>query len=1307
MKKIKKIAIIILMISLIIGISATISKGYFVGQTLTLNWSNDYTTNPNIYCAEKGQKMDRPIEYKIISEVTIEGDVSTDHLGNTVKHPDNARFATILQGDNGPSKDDGPVAHGVWNTLPDWMYNVGQYHAGLYLGFSNGIRGDYVSDLDIQASEYAQSLENMEMTDNTNKQNIKATSTEKDGKSYIRVGPFNWSFQGTMNEVQVLDQNGNAIDEVVFSSFEGTNEVWYTVDQLMSGKDFYISFPADQGVSKITKISAKSKVSVNSVKVWFLDSLSGSNFQNLIIREPFVGEKDLEAEFDYDISILGNLKVIKVNKDNHEVLLKGVGFNIKNNDMNKYVKQNSDGTISYVSKEEATEFITDEKGEILIENLIVGTYTAYETKNPNYGYEFIKDGVEQTVVVDKTTDFIIENKQIYVKLSGYVWEDKIFGKQSLRNDLFKDNDYDSEDILIPGITVRLKDKSGNVVKESKTDEKGAYLFVDVEIAQLENYYIEFEYDGITYTNVVPHIDKDNGSKSAENPKEREEFNKGFSTIVGNGDNTGHTLDENGNKKHDLSYEKDTEKHTSTFINNGQFPITANTNETQYIIREHFEYGQEEIKYINLGLYRREQPDLALIKDIDNVKLTINGYEHIYKYAQRFINQGEYGDGFNVGVKFANKYGEMKYTRPIYKADYEYVNEKDKSKELKAYITYKIAIRNESTNLTSQINSLVDYYDSKYSIVAIGTNMDEKTSNITGNINFETSNYNEEYSKAIINTNAKIDAQKTHEIYVQFELNREAIINIMNDGENLENVVEINSYSTFGEDGKAYAGIDVDSNPGNAKPGDKTTYEDDTDSSPSLQLEVTDARELAGTVFLDETNMPELQTNKERRGNGKYDQGEKGIANVDITLTENTGSEKIYTAKTDENGNFKISGFIPGDYTLTYTWGDETYTVQNYKGTIYDKSRDQNNKEWYKQNVDTRLTDALDNYNKAQEEPKGSRLQIDEEMKTLEKGQKNYTRTKMDSTTPTMGIGVEYDTTTSASSGNKYVYKVNNIDFGIVERARQQINLVKRVKTMKVTLANGQVITELEIDEEGNVTGLKDGVIYMGPSNNREPKNGFIKLEMDNELIEGSKLEVTYEIKAENNSELDYATEDYYQYGIAGGEIVKIIPSAVIDYLDKDWGYDSAVNQGWEVKTIEELHDLVAEVVYNNEESTINDKIILYTENLKTPLKPAESKDTTLNVSKILTTSGDISLDNETEIIRVDKPNGGGDIPSTPGNFVPGEDPKEPDESTSETVIITPNTGANMNFIIPISVGLVALVILGTGVVFIKKKVLNK
>lgn len=1307
MNKRKKISIILLMISIIIGMFYTTSQAYSVGQRLDITLE-EYLNNPNIYCAEHKQDLTSIQSYKIISEVKIEGNESTDHKGKKITHPDNAKFATILQADNGPIKAEGPVANGIWNLLYDWMLHVGQHHAGLYLGFTNNVRGNS-TDLDKEANEYAENLKNMEMTDNTNKEKIKATTYEKNGKSYIRVGPFNWSFPGTINEVKVYNQEGKPINGVLYSSFKGKDEVWYTVDHLKNKKDFYISFPANQGVSKITKITAKTKVDINAAKVWFLESTSGSNFQNLLIREPYKANKDLTTDFEYNINILGDLKVVKVNKDNHKIPLKGVGFIIKNKDMNKYVKSDENKNITYVDKkEEATEFITDDKGEFTVKNLIVGTYIAYETKNPNYGYEIIKDGVEQTVEVDKTKDFVIENKQIYVKLSGYVWEDKIFGKQALRNDLFKDNDYDDKDELISGITVRLKDKSGNLVKEPQdTDENGAYLFKDVLIEELENYYIEFEYDGITYTNVVPHIDKDNGSKAAENPKTREEFNNGFSTILGNGDNTGYTLDGNGNKKHDLSYEKNTEKHTSTFINNGQFPITANTNETQYIIREHFEYGQEEVKYINLGLYRREQPDLALIKDLDNVKLTINGYEHIYEYAQRFKNQGEYGDGFNVGVKFANKYGEMKYTRPIYKADYEYVNEKDKSKELKAFITYKIAVRNESTNLTSQVNSLVDYFDSKYKILAIGTGKDEETSNISGNIDFKTSDYNNEYSKVIINTNTKIEAQKNYEIYVQFELSREAIVNIMNDGENLENVVEINSYSTFGEDGKAYAGIDVDSNPGNAKPEDKTTYEDDTDSSPSLKLEVADARELAGTVFLDETNMPELQTNKERKGNGKYDEGEKGIANVEVTLTENTEGGKVYTAKTDENGNFTITGFIPGDYTLTYTWGDETYTVQNYKGTIYDKSRDTNNKEWYKQNVDTRLTDAVDNYNKDQEAPKGSRLQIDEEMKTLEKGEKKYSRTKMDSTTPTMGLGIEYDNTTTASSGDKYVYRINNIDFGIVERPRQQIDLKKRVKTMKVTLANGQVIVDLQIDEEGNITGLKDGIIYMGPSDKSNPKNGFIKLEMDNELIEGSKLEVTYEIKAVNTSELDYATEEYYKYGVAGGEVLTIIPSAVIDYLDKDWGYNPELNPGWEVKTVEELKDLVAEVVYNNEESAIDEKTILYTENLKAALKPSETKDTTLNVSKILTTAGDISLNNETEIIKLEKPNGGGDVPSIPGNFIPGKEPKEPDESTSETVIITPNTGANRNFIIPISVGLVALVILGTGVIFIKKKILNK
>ena len=1293
MNRFKKIVIsLIVAIIAILGIN-TISNAYYVGQNLQISY-NDYISSNNIFCMEHNQRLKGVMNYKVISNVRIEGTKSTDHTGKTIDNKANAKFAAILSEDNGKVKDQGPVANGIWNYGYTWMREVGRYHAGLYNGFASSKKGNSTW-LDQSSTDYANSLANGEkVTDNTNKDNIKTVAYEKDGRQYMRVGPFNWSFGGKITAINVYDQNENAIEEKVYSSFNGTTEIWFGVDGIQSGKDFYISIPVDSNITRITKITGTMQMNVKGVNIWFLEAKTGY-FQNLLIREPYNATSDIPLTFDYNISILGNLKVIKVNEDNQEIKLPGVGFYIQNKNLGKYVKQGTDGQISYVdTREQATEFVTDQNGEILINNLMVGTYVAYETKNPNYGYEIISNGQEKTIVVDKTTEFVIGNKQIYVKLSGYVWLDKISGKQSYRNDLFKDNDYDANDILLDGITVRLKDKNGNIVKETKTSNGGAYLFTDVLIEKLGDYYIEFEYDGLTYTNVVPHIDKDNGSKAAENEVLREEFNKNFSVVEGRTENTGFTRDANGNEKHSLTYNLDPNAHTATLINNGQYPITANTDETAYRIKEHYTYGQEEIKYINLGLYEREQPDIALLKDLQNVKVAVNGYNHIYNYAQRFENQGEYGDGFNVGVKFGNKYGSMTYTRAIYKADYEYINENDKSKELKVYVTYKLAIKNESSNLVVQVNNIADYYDANYTLIKAGTGIDQN-GEITGNLDHSESSYNENYAKSIISTNAKIEAQKQTSIYVQFELNREAVLKILNDGENLNNTAEINSYSVFDTNGKVYAGIDKDSNPGNANPENKATFEDDTDSAPGLKLEVANARELAGKVFLDETS-GELMTGQIRQGSGAYEDGEKGIEGVHITLTENTGSGKVYEATTNSDGDFLITDFIPGDYTLTYTWGDSTYTVQNYKATVYDSSRDQNNKNWYKENVDTRLSDALDNYE--------LRQNIDNELKNITNGT-STTIDKMNSTTPTMGIGVEYETTYTASSGDRYTYRINNVDFGIVRRSMQSLELEKRVKTFKVTLANGQVVADITIDEDGNITGERNHLTYMKPSDNINPQNGFVRLELDNELIQGALLEVGYEIKATNNSELDYLSENFYNYGKVEGEVVRISPTAIIDYLDKDWAFEQERNQAWQVKTLDEIKDIVAEVVYNNEESTINDKTILYTESLKEQkLEPTNSATVDLNVSKTLTTTDEILYNNETETVKVDK-TGGSKLEETPGNYVPGKGNQESDDGMAETVIITPNTGDNRAIVLPIVIGAAMLVILCIGVVLIKKKAL--
>ena len=84
----------------------------------------------------------------------------------------------------------------------------------------------------------------------------------------------------------------------------------------------------------------------------------------------------------------------------------------------------------------------------------------------------------------------------------------------------------------------------------------------------------------------------------------------------------------------------------------------------------------------------------------------------------------------------------------------------------------------------------------------------------------------------------------------------------------------------------------------------------------------------------------------------------------------------------------------------------------------------------------------------------------------------------------------------------------------------------------------------------------------------------------------------------------------------------------------------------------------------------------------------------------------MSFDNETEITTLDK-TGGSKPEGTPGNYIPGTGKTEPDDSTAETVIVTPSTGANLNFILPITVGVIALIVLGVGVVVIKRKALNK
>ena len=130
--------------------------------------------------------------------------------------------------------------------------------------------------------------------------------------------------------------------------------------------------------------------------------------------------------------------------------------------------------------------------------------------------------------------------------------------------------------------------------------------------------------------------------------------------------------------------------------------------------------------------------------------------------------------------------------------------------------------------------------------------------------------------------------------------------------------------------------------------------------------------------------------------------------------------------------------------------------------------------------------------------------------------------------------------------------------------------------------------------------------------------------------------------------------------------------------------------------------------------------MLTTDIFEQDLKPGENKEATLTVSKVLASGeGDIELNNEAEITHTYKKNGGRNTISIPGNYEPGkgfektssgdfEEPSDNDTGISATTTITGPTGSDtITYIIYTASVIIALVILGTGIVLIKKKVLTK
>lgn len=1010
----------------------------------------------------------------------------------------------------------------------------------------------------------------------------------------------------------------------------------------------------------------------------------------------------------------------------------------------------------------------------------------------------------------------------------------VFGTKSMA-DINGDKRIDTRDVtemeiaIISGKTNKKMDiNNDGIIDNDDVEYLRQYLggkigLIDVKIEDIYNSetkeagYIEFTYNGLNYETVSVNVKEENTNKVAEISSNsqnqvdksidgtyldnRTSFNKSWAVIENNkkidSDGNVDTLDYNhNNDASSLSYpggitgynEQKYPIIVKDNTNNNIFNITARTetntsedasckvfgqNKTMEMILSDKEQYIDTIENINLGVKERAQPDLALTKDIYSAKVTVNGYEHTYMYNQKFVDKDQNEDEFNVDVKFGEKFGNKSFTRAIYPSDVKETQDKDFSVK----VVYIITLKNGSGVLYSKINSLVDYFDARYTIEekgSIGTGYENGEIKDEINYKLDKSYQDAKYRKLIIDCNTKINPNESNRnIYVEYTLTRDSVKDILFDEnwdektniEGLENIVEINSYSTYSDKDftKSYAGIDSNSNPGSTIPGNKDTYEDDTDYAPGLILEVANPREIKGTVFEDNAVDPtEGGTNRERLGNGKFDDGEKTISGVQVGLYKEADFEEIKDEdgkiidmqlkskakpvgtttyggdnkdSTGKNGTFTIKDFAPGEYRIVYFWGDGKYTIEDYKSTIWTSDnkneKDGNPNTWYRVNTHIRYSDAKDNY--------ATRLKIDRGDTSIN---------KMDSKTPTMVFGVELaddiDNKKTETSGiDKVTFSIENIDFGVIERPRQSIDVTKRAKSMKITLANGQVIADAKIVEKDGKLQLEQqvkGVIYTEPSDKNNPKNGQIKAEIDNELIQGATVEIKYEIKVQNNSEIDYDSKGYYCYGEKGEEIVKIKASGVYDYLDNTMIANDE-NTEWETKTIVNYNEKVSkptimEEYFKYQSSSIDssgnteirvwyeefkeqyataiknwniteikearkkklaDKTILHNANLEGEIAPGDSKQASLTASKILTNTDEIELNNDIEITEATRNKRTGRKVTPQYSFL---------YDRGETVTITTPTGENKNYILITIVAISFFVILGTGIVFIKKKILK-
>lgn len=539
----------------------------------------------------------------------------------------------------------------------------------------------------------------------------------------------------------------------------------------------------------------------------------------------------------------------------------------------------------------------------------------------------------------------------------------------------------------------------------------------------------------------------------------------------------------------------------------------------------------------------------------------------------------------------------------------------------------------------------------------------------------------------------------------------------------------------------------------------------------------------------------INTGTARTGNGQLDdQVDRVIEGVKVELLEikdvnNDGTEEMTvrsTTTTKDNGSYEFTGFLPGNYTIKYIYGSDDNTVlipqdpnatnktsyngQDYQSTIYKEENrftDANGNivYWYKDDIDgnKKYSDAKDDQTRVQEVIDYSKKEDgDDDDKTTKEiinhkanvfnsyisGQGRDSnklveeleeRTYRYAYTPEIKVEVEYATQTT--EGNKakkdYAHNITEIDFGIVERPRSELVIDQDIARIKVVAADGVTVLFDSTGPTSNLQWIEGTKIeagtkhYRGGTINGYEKQELVNIIMDEELISGAKLEVTYRFTVTNNSESD----------TWNGKDVTTKAKNIINYVSNNLTFDDVANKDtsgnskWTVVKAEKIQNSDNSTFISNAEINSQKEVDLSTQavilqttennNLTRELKPKESTTEELVLTKVLSaesTLDDLTYTNLAEIVEIDNTVGRYDHGATPGNQSIESNPTEhdaagaskydtisegggtPDNPPDGVIIITPPTGSNYIYY---AIGITSAVILAAGIYLIKKFVIDR